>query len=384
MWRTIFQIIPILAWGVSFRVVVRPLKLTRSHSLVVTAVLGIAFAKFAFFAIVGENSFTPNLPQHFIWAYGCLYGVAMMLTMLSFVAFLFDGVVERTFRHTVSLRQKRIRCVVFLVSSVAFSLWGIYEGVRIPSVRRVEIVCPGLPVAFDSYCIVHLSDLHCSTAARHERFESIVSKVNALKPDLVAITGDFVDGTVEARRDDIAPLADLVAKDGVLGCTGNHEAYWKWKHWRVALKGLGIVFPEESGVRVIRRGDAALAVGGLADPSLRRRIAGKPNWSSAARAFVGAPRGAFRILMLHQPVVGPVNSEGANVRLQLSGHTHGGAMPILRTLVEYKNEGRSRGLYEFAPGRQLHLSPGTGQWAGFPLRLFVPAEISELILRSAP
>ena len=57
-------------------------------------------------------------------------------------------------------------------------------------------------------------------------------------------------------------------------------------------------------------------------------------------------------------------------------------MPVLRWLVEHHNEGRSRGVYEFAPGRFLHLSPGTGQWAGFPLRFFIPTEITEITLRS--
>ena len=74
----------------------------------------------------------------------------------------------------------------------------------------------------------------------------------------------------------------------------------------------------------------------------------------------------------------------ADVRLQLSGHTHGGAVPLLRLLVSYVNEGYVRGLYEFAPGRFLHVSPGTGQWAGFPLRLFNPAEITEIVLRLSP
>jgi hypothetical protein len=93
---------------------------------------------------------------------------------------------------------------------------------------------------------------------------------------------------------------------------------------------------------------------------------------------------AFRILLFHRPYTSSIGSEKADVKLQLSGHTHGGAMPVLRTLVERRNEGHSRGLYEFAPGRFLHVSPGTGQWAGFPLRLFTPAEITELVLRAAP
>jgi hypothetical protein len=374
IWRTIFQIVPVLAWLVSFLAVVSPLRLSRRRAFFATAALGLAFGKFAFFAVVGGNSFTPSLSQYVIWAYGWIYGAAMLLTMLSFFAAMFDGA-ARALRHPVPLLAKRIRCGFFALFAVAFSFWGIYEGVRIPSVNRVEIVCPGLPAAFDGYRIVHLSDLHCSTAARRGRFEKIVERVNALKPDLIAITGDFVDGTVANRRDDIAPLSGLVAKDGVLGCTGNHERYWEWDHWRVALKDMGIVFPEDSGVCVIRRGGDALAVGGLVDWSFG-------SYSNACFAFAGAPEGAFRILLFHRPYTQAIASAAGDVRLQLSGHTHGGAMPGLRMLVEYTNEGKSRGLYEFAPGRFLHLSAGTGQWAGFPLRFFVPAEISELVLRT--
>jgi len=381
IWKTAFQVIPALAWAVSLLVVVRPLGLSRRRALLASAALGIAFAKFTFFAVVGRDSFTPNLPQHLIWAYGWLYGAAMLLTVASFAFWLLDGAAGAVgFR--VPLLAKRIRCAALAALAAALSLWGIYEGVRVPAVRRIELACPGLPASFDGYRIVHLSDLHCSTAARRARFESIVAKVNALKPDLVAITGDFVDGTVANRRADLAPLADIVAKDGVFGCTGNHERYWEWSRWRAALKEMGIVFPEESGVGIIGRGRDTLAVGGLVDPAFRRkRRNSKPNYGSAAGAFAGAPDGAFRILLFHRPLTDAVDSAGADVRLQLSGHTHGGAMPILRTLVEYKHEGRSGGLYEFAPGRYLNLSCGTGQWAGFPLRLFVPAEITELVLR---
>ena len=376
IWRIAFQLIPWLVWVLSLLVVVRPLRLGRRGAIAASAALWIAFGKFAFFAIVGGDGFTPDLPQYVIWAYGWIYGAAMLLTAAAFVVRIIDGV-ALIFRRSVPLRAKRIRCVALAVFAAAFSVWGIYEGVCVPSVKHVETVCPGLPAAFDGYRIVHLSDLHCSTAARRARFERIVARVNELKPDLVAITGDFVDGTVADRGGDLAPLADLVAKDGVFGCSGNHEKYWEWNRWSVALKGMGIVFPEDSGVSVIGRGDDMLVIGGLVDPAFGVH-------DCAADAFVGAPSGAFRILLFHRPFTESIDSAGGDVRLQLSGHTHGGAMPILRTLVEYTNEGKSRGLYEFAPGRQLYLSPGTGQWAGFPLRFFNPAEITELTLRRPP
>ena len=379
MWKIVFQAIPVIAWCVSVLVVVMPLKLKRRAAIIVAFVLAAAFGKFAFFAVVGGDGFNPNLPQIVVWFCGWAYATAMMLTVFAFAAVLADGAM-RICRHPVRPCVKRVRIVLLAAFAALVSLWGMYEGVCVPSVKRVEIRCKDLPPAFDGYRIVHLSDLHCSTAARRGRFEKIVGRVNALDADLVAITGDFVDGRVSERSDDLAPLAGLRAKDGVVACTGNHEAYWGWNEWRTQFHEWGIVFPEETGARAICRGDDMIVVGGLADPVFMRWSVGAHK--NADAAFAGAPSGTFRILLHHRPCAAAIKSEAADVRLQLSGHTHGGAMPGISRLVARANEGRTRGLYEFASGRFLYLSPGTGQWAGFPLRLFNPAEITEIILHS--
>ena len=379
MWWLVFQALPVVAWGVAVLVAVRPLKLARLASLLVSLALAVAFGKFAFFAILGGNAFNPDLPQIVVWLCGWAYATAMLLTGLACVAALAD-VALCLARRPVPVRAKRVRIVVLAVMAALFSLWGMYEGVRVPSVRRVEIAYSDLPSAFDGYRIVHLSDLHCSTAARRWRTEGIVERVNALNPDLIAITGDFVDGTPGERREDLEPIAKLKAKDGVWGCTGNHEAYWGWSGWTDAFRMWDVRVLSEitrHSNDVIRRGDAAIALGGLLDPAFwhAERV-----WA-ASSAFNNAPTNAFRILLCHRPLTEAIGSAAADVRLQLSGHTHGGAMPILDRLVARVNEGRVRGLYEFAPGRFLHVSPGTGQWAGFPLRLFRPAEITEIVLR---
>lgn len=380
MWTVVFQALPVIAWGVAVLVAVKPLKLGRMVSLLLAALLAAAFGKFAFFALIGGNGFNPDLPQGVIWSCGWAYATAMLLTFFAFVAAVGDGVLWLV-RHPVAVRTKRVRTAILALLAAAVSFWGMYEGVCIPSVKRVEIAWRELPPVFDGYRIVHLSDLHCSTAARRARFARIVARVNALNADLIAITGDFVDGTVAERGDDLQPLADLRAKDGVVGCTGNHEAYWEWHRWRVAFREWGITFPEETRVHIIRKGKDALAVGGLVDPAFRGWGMNVRSGSDAAAAFLGAPADAFRILLFHRPLTAAIGAEAADVRLQLSGHTHGGAMPGVSLLVARSNEGRTRGLYQFAEGRFLYLSPGTGQWAGFPLRLFNPAEITEIILR---
>ena len=380
MWRIVFQVFPLVVWCVAIWVIVKPMKFTRRTSLILSFVILAALSKFAFYAIVGGNGFNPDLPAGLIWFYGWIYAAAILLTGFVFVCTIGEGVL-RLCRHPVRLRTKRIRTVLLAVAAAAVSLWGVYEGVCIPSVHRVEIFYHDLPPAFDGYRIVHLSDLHCSTAARRGRFERIVERVNALEPDLIAITGDFVDGTPGERRNDLEPIAKLKAKDGVWGCTGNHEAYWNWYGWADLFRTWDVRILSETIHRpntVIRRGDAALALGGLTDPAFFR---GRRYFPPASLAFRKAPPGAFRILLFHRPSTEEIGSAAADVRLQLSGHTHDGAVPILRQLVSLVNEGHVRGLYEFAPDRFLHVSPGTGQWAGFPLRLFNPAEITEIVLR---
>jgi len=383
MWRIVFQVFPLVAWGVAIWVVVKPLKFTRRTSLILSFIILAALSKFAFYAVVGGHGFNPDLPAGLIWFYGWIYAAAILLTGFALVCVMGDGVL-RLCRHPVRLQTKRVRTVLLVVAAAAVSLWGVYEGVCIPSVHRVELFYRDLPSAFDGYRIVHLSDLHCSTSARRGRFEQIVARVNALEPDLVAITGDFVDGAPEERREDLEPIAKLKAKDGVWGCTGNHEAYWNWYGWADLFRTWDVRMLSEMTVyanQVIRRGEAALALGGLQDPAFFRSVDYR---LSAASAFRNAPPGAFRILLFHRPLTAEIGSVSADVRLQLSGHTHGGAVPLLRQLVSLVNEGHVRGLYAFAPGRFLHVSPGTGQWAGFPLRLFNPAEITEIVLRLSP
>ncbi len=377
MWKFYFQVIPVLAWGVALLAGVLPLKLRTRTFLLVAVVLAACFGKFAFFALVGGDAFVPNLPPGVIWTYGGVYGAAMFFAAFACAARLID-VPFALCHRPVALRTKRVRSVVLALLAAATAGWGMYEGVSMPAVKRVEVAWDELPAAFDGYRIVQLSDIHCSTAARRGRIEGIVARVNALGADLVAITGDFVDGTVADRGHDLEPLADLKTKDGVVGCTGNHEAYWEWGAWHAKFREWKVEMLAEGHPRVIRRGGYALALGGITDPAFwGRRMPPSP----AREAFVGTPDAAFRVLLFHRPFTSEIGSEEAGVRLQLSGHTHGGAFPLIHWLVARANEGHTRGLYEFAPGRYLYNSPGTGQWAGFPIRLFNPTEITEIVLR---
>ena len=84
MWKFIFQIIPVAAWVVAFIVVVRPLARSRRGTFAASALYAVALGKFAFFATVGGDAFTPNLPAVVIWCYGWIYAAAILLIAAAF------------------------------------------------------------------------------------------------------------------------------------------------------------------------------------------------------------------------------------------------------------------------------------------------------------
>lgn len=286
----------------------------------------------------------------------------------------FAGNVRKPRKEELSRRRGRGRAfAVAALVAAGLAAYGIVEGVRVPSVAVREVWFADLPEEFDGYRLVHLSDLHCSSVARRWKIEGIVRRVNALDADAVAITGDFVDGAPEIWARELEPIRGLSAKDGVFASTGNHERYWGFAAWEPLYREWGVRFLRNESVE-IRRGGAVLALGGLDDPELG---------SNPGAVFAGRGPDDFRVLMFHRPIWCARLAEEFGVRLQLSGHTHGGGTPGLDRLVANANEGHLRGLYREGPAT-LHVSPGSGQWGGYPLRFFDPAEITLLVLRRSP
>ena len=377
-WQKMFLWLGVVSWLATMVIAILPLRLSWRATACLGVALALSLGKFFVFSFYG-GSYSPDLSEGTITVYSVLFGAVLFFLFFSLVAAGGD-LIARACRRPVSLSFRRKRAVALAVLSVGLAVWGMYEALRPPRVKRISFAWENLPPAFDGYRIVQLTDLHCSSAARRDRFEEIVRRVNACRPDLIAITGDFVDGWVADRRTDLAPLADLRARDGVVGCAGNHESYWDWDGWRDVLRTWGIRILDEEGPLTVSRGAQALAFGGVKDPHFERL---QKIDLDARPAFGGTPEGAFRILLFHRPDPEMVHAAAADVRLHLAGHTHGGAMLGIRWLVARHNRGRTRGRYDFAPGRILYVSAGTGQWSGFPLRLFNPTEITEITLRRA-
>lgn len=380
-----FLVFPFFAWLIVLWFGVRPLRLPRAWAIAFAVLLFLVSQKFVVYAVLGGDAFKPELPETFIHVTGWAYSSFMLFVGLVCTAAIVKGLAwfflnprqREAMRATQGIRRRQF---VAGLAAAATAGWGVWEGIRVPRIKRTEIEVEGLPRAFDGFRIVHLSDLHCSAAARREHMKGIVAQVNTLNADIVCITGDFVDGSVEARREDLEPLKDLKSRLGVFGCAGNHEYYSGYRTWRPVFEELGVSMLDNAH-HVFVRGEARLVLGGIPDETAcSPRYAGDSVTPDVVRTFEGAPEGC-RILMKHRPIH-LSEHERHGVRLQLSGHTHGGACRGMDLLVaKMGNEDHLRGLYR-EERIALYVNPGTGQWAGFPLRLGVPAEVSELILRT--
>jgi predicted MPP superfamily phosphohydrolase len=263
------------------------------------------------------------------------------------------------------------------LAALALTALGFVNARRTARVVRVEVPLAGLPGALEGLRIVQISDIHVGPTIKQDYLQAIVDRVNALAPDVVAITGDLVDGSVAELASHVAPLAALRARHGVFFVTGNHEYYSGVHGWVEELRRLGIRVLHNEHV-VLREGDAALVLAGV--PDYTGHHFDPEHRSDPAQALAGAPADAPRVLLAHQPRTAPAAAQ-AGFDLQLSGHTHGGQFLPWRFFVPLQQP-YTAGLHQLGRLR-VYVSRGTGYW-GPPKRLGAPSEIAELRLsRSA-
>ncbi len=254
--------------------------------------------------------------------------------------------------------------------------YGLYEARTLPAVRSIEVPIKGLTPALDGFRIVQLTDLHVGPTIRGGYVAEVVELANGLKPDLVAITGDLVDGSVDALRDHVAPLKALRSTHGSYFVTGNHEYYSGVLSWVEHLTSLGMSVLINSHQLVEHEG-GKLLVGGVTDIRAGGRVAGHE--TDPRRAIAGAPASDLKLMLAHQPrsVFG---AAAAGFDLQLSGHTHGGQF-VPWNWVVHLLQPYVAGLHRH-DSMWIYVSRGTGYW-GPPLRIGAPSEITLIRLRRA-
>lgn len=354
--RLFLETIPYTAWGVLVLTFVLPCRIRNISKLLWTLFLLVALMMFRGFDTFGESIWRPELPEALVWTWCAAYFGSLLLACAAPV---------------FAFWRSRAKAIALPAAAFGLAAWGVWNGIRIPGIREIEIADPALPAELDGYRIVQLADIHACGAARRWRTEAIVRKANALAADLVCLTGDQTDGTVSQRFDDIEPLSQLQAKDGVFAVTGNHEYFYDMTEWRPAYRRLGVRLLENECAFPRK----ALALGGI-----NAFTAPPDEEPDTGCAFATATNEEYRVLLQHRPDPAKENFSRHRVNLQLSGHTHGGFMPGLFERIEKSHGGFLRGIYRVGGGH-LIVSPGCGPWPGLPLRYCDPSEILLIVLR---
>lgn len=242
-----------------------------------------------------------------------------------------------------------------------------------PKIYRIDVSIANLPAAFDGFKIAQISDLHIGEMIGHRYVRVVVEKTNELDVDVIALTGDIIDGSHAQTASITRGLAQLKARDGAFYVTGNHEYYWGVQHAIREMEKIGArVLMNESVL--ITRGESEIAIVGIPDISARSIPGHSADPHLAVR---GLAKSMIKILLSHQPVSYRL-AMNAGVHLLLAGHTHGGQFfpwSLVVRLFQHYNKGliRHEDLW-------IYVNRGTATW-GPRLRFGIPPEITLLTLR---
>jgi predicted MPP superfamily phosphohydrolase len=243
------------------------------------------------------------------------------------------------------------------------------------SVRDREVFITDLPVAFEGYRVVQISDLHCGPFASERRVARWVASTNRLNGDLIAVTGDLIASGGAFVTTVASALGALSARDGVFASMGNHDYFAEGDAMAEALHGAGLSVLRNRGVEIERDG-AKIFVAGVDDTWTRRH--------DVKKALVDRPDGTPVVLLAHDPALFP-EAASLGVDLTLSGHTHGGQLGVpffsrrwnlARVMTRFTS-----GVYTEGTST-LYVNHGLGT-TGVPIRLLVSSEIAVLTLRRA-
>lgn len=335
--------------------------------------------KFTFYYFLSGDFFNPVYNRTVLIACEALFNILLVmlpLLVLKDLGFWISRLVNLTgLSVSWPFSRDSVKWALLAISMVG-AFYGTYAALKVPDVKRVEIQIKNLPSEFENYRLVLMADLHIGRLMNQEWLEATIERANALKPDAIVLSGDLIEGKVGELASMVAPYRQLQAKDGVYAVSGNHEWYHGALFWERYFESLGIQMMENRHA-VITRGNANLVIAGTIDRAAGRFFGQTQYQPDLKKALAGAPEGPV-ILLAHQPA-GAREVQG--VDLQLSGHTHGGLYTLYQPVVALGNDGFVTGHYQANDRTQLYVTPGTGLWTGMSLRLGVPSEITEIVLK---
>ena len=349
-----------------------PLPWSRRSKIAVGVALLVGSQYHLWSRLSSGSVFSPEFPQPIVLAFNWAFGAILFLALFQ-IALDLLGLVTFPFRRPAVLVSNRWRYAAAL-TAVILSALAVHQATRLPQVKDIEVAITRLPPEFDGYRVLQLTDLHISRLFPEAWTQTVVDQAKTLDVDVIVVTGDLIDGSLEARREDVEPLGELGAPDGVWMIPGNHEYYFGYEGWMRRFGDLGLNGLTNTHT-VLRRGSAQLVLAGLADLAAPANDHEGPDLDAA---LAGAPDNAPVLLLEHQPR--NARARAGRAALQLSGHTHGGMILGLDYLFALVNNGFVAGAYQ-VDGMTLYVSNGTALWPGFALRLGKPPELTRITLR---
>ncbi len=327
----------------------------------------------------------PPLSKWLTWA-GLLcmglFSTLLVLTLVREAALLLVWALQGLWPALLSSAAIRTDTALALpVLALLVTALGFWNARRTAAVVRIDVPIANLPEALQGFTVAQISDIHVGPTIKTKYLQRIVDRVNGLNANMVAITGDLVDGSVQELAQHVAPLAQLLSTHGTFFVTGNHEYYSGAQSWISALRALGVQVLMNEHVLIQHSIDtqdpepALMVVAGVADYGAHHFD--ENHRSDPHKAIANAPEHAvFKLLLAHQPRSASAAAD-AGFDLQLSGHTHGGQFWPWNHFVKLQQP-FTAGLHKLRT-LWVYTSRGTGYW-GPPKRFGAPSEITHLRL----
>jgi predicted MPP superfamily phosphohydrolase len=325
---------------------------------------------------VKNPGFSYNLLQWIGYLFFGIYSVLIVLTIfISGSLFLYSHLGQITDEKRIFI--KFVLASISLIATGIITSVGFYEARKKPVIKNIIVPINRLPEEFHGVRILQISDLHVGQTIKREFVEKIVQMSIDIKPDMVVLTGDMIDGLREQIGHELISFKKIVAPLGNFMVPGNHEYYWGVNNWLNFWSEIGFV-PLINEHTIVRKNDQSIVIAGVHDYSAKR--INSKNLSSPNAALKNAPDDLIKILLAHQPR-SIYEAARAGFDLQLSGHTHSGQYFPYNLLVHF--------FQPFVKGLHLHektwiyVNQGTGYW-GPPSRFGVPPEMTVIELRQGP
>lgn len=305
-----------------------------------------------------------------------------LLFLLVIPAILLIGFFVRRRRGRQSLTSYLLPLAAIIIAGGY--AYGKYVGTQQLEVRRVELAFKDLPEAFDGYRMVQVSDLHLGSLP-DGMLKRVVDSIMALKPDLIAFTGDMINCQSTEMERQLPQLKRLKAADAIVSVLGNHDyGTYEFENPMLAYDDEGRVVSHQidmkwrvlmNGYRYVRRGDSRLVLAGMENDSEDEHF----QKGDISEAMNGIRRTDFVVMLEHDPTCWRRKIlRHCHAQLTLSGHTHGGQISLFGWSPASLRYREYEGLYTIGD-RQLFVSKGIG--GAIPFRLGATPEIVEITLR---